>query len=151
MYFFICDPSVQFFVHLSFALLVSFLLLYIISVNCLFFSFFNFYCYSITVVCLFSPSLPPPQLNPPPSPTPPSPPDFVHVSFIILEKLSEYFAFYLIYAGFFIFTTFNFYVGMPVYIERISFFVISSITKHFVYVKKALLIQELDGQSHFLP
>ena len=32
--------------------------------------FFNFYCYSITVVCLFSPSLPPPRLNPPPSPTP---------------------------------------------------------------------------------
>ena len=55
----------------------------------LFFSFFKFifYCYSITVVCLFSPSLPPPQLNPPPSPTPTIPPDFVHVSFIIVPAI----------------------------------------------------------------
>ena len=38
--------------------------------------FKNFYCYSITVVWLFSPSLHPPQLNPPPSPTSTSPPRF---------------------------------------------------------------------------
>ena len=51
---------------------------------------FNFCCYSITVVCLFSPSLyptPPPQWNPPPSPTSTLPLDFVHVSFIVIPVI----------------------------------------------------------------
>ena len=42
-------------------------------------------CYSITVVCIFYPSLYPlPQPNPPPSPTSTLPLDFVHVSFIVV-------------------------------------------------------------------
>ena len=52
--------------------------------NVSFFIFYlNFYCYSITVVCLFSPSLTSPQPNPPPSPASTLPLDFVHVSFIV--------------------------------------------------------------------
>ena len=38
--------------------------------------FFNFYCYSITAVCLFSPSLHPTPAKPPPSPTLTIPPRF---------------------------------------------------------------------------
>ena len=45
--------------------------------------FLNFYCYSVTVVCLFSP----PQRNPPPSPTSTLPLDFVHVSFIVVPVI----------------------------------------------------------------
>ena len=51
------------------------------------FYFFNFYCYSVTVVCLFSPSLHPTQLNPPPSPTSTLPLGFVHVSFIVVPVI----------------------------------------------------------------
>ena len=38
--------------------------------------FFNFYCYSITVVCLFSPSLPPTPSEPTSLPHPHHPPRF---------------------------------------------------------------------------
>ena len=38
--------------------------------------FFNFYCYSITVVCLFSPSLPPTPAEPTSLPHPHHPPRF---------------------------------------------------------------------------
>ena len=47
----------------------------------------NFYCYSITVVCIFSPSLHPPQPNPPPIPASTLPLDFVHVSFIVVPVI----------------------------------------------------------------
>ena len=45
--------------------------------------FFNFYCYSITLVCLSPHPSTPPQPNPPPSPTSTLPLDFVHVSLIV--------------------------------------------------------------------
>ena len=53
------------------------------GLRCLFFLIFKkkFYCYSITVVCIFSLSL---HLNPPPSPASTLPLDFVHVSFIVV-------------------------------------------------------------------
>ena len=46
-----------------------------------FFKILIFYCYSITVVCLFSPSLHSTPAEPPSSPTSTLPLDFVHVSF----------------------------------------------------------------------
>ena len=46
--------------------------------------FKNFYCYSVTVVCLSPHPSTPPQLNPPPSPTSTLPLGFVHVSFIVV-------------------------------------------------------------------
>ena len=52
------------------------------------FSFFKlFYCCSITVVCIFSPTLPPqPQPNLPPSLGSTLPLGFVHVSFIVVPS-----------------------------------------------------------------
>ena len=47
------------------------------------FIFLNFYCYSITVVCLFSPSLHPT----PAEPTSTLPLGFVHVSFIVVPVI----------------------------------------------------------------
>ena len=44
----------------------------------------NFYCYSITVVCLFSPSLHPTTSEPTSLPQSPLSLDFVHVSFIVV-------------------------------------------------------------------
>ena len=50
--------------------------------------FFNFYCYSITVVCLFSRSpTTRTQLNLPLTPTSTLPLDFVHVSFIVVPVI----------------------------------------------------------------
>ena len=53
----------------------------------LFFLILIFYCYSITVVCLFSPSLHPTPANPPPSPISTLPLDFVHASFIVVPVI----------------------------------------------------------------
>ena len=53
----------------------------------LFFLILIFYCYSITVVCPFSPSLHPTPADPPPSPTSTLPLDFVHVSFIVVPVI----------------------------------------------------------------
>ena len=52
-----------------------------------FFLILIFYCYSITVVCLFSRSLHPTQAEPPPSPTSTLALDFVHVSFIVVPVI----------------------------------------------------------------
>ena len=50
-------------------------------INSFFLIFKNFY--SVTIVCIFSPSLHPTPAHPPPSPTSTLPLDFVHVSFIV--------------------------------------------------------------------
>ena len=47
---------------------------------------FNLYCYSVTVVCLFSPSLYPTPATPT---SLPPPLDFVHVSFIVVPVISS--------------------------------------------------------------
>ena len=53
-----------------------------------FFSIFKiFYCYSITVVCLFSPCLHPTPAEPTSSATSTLPLDFVHVSFIAVPVI----------------------------------------------------------------
>ena len=54
-----------------------------------FFIILIFYCYSITVACLFSPSLHPTPVEPPSLPTSTLPPDFVHVSFIVVPVISS--------------------------------------------------------------
>ena len=49
--------------------------------------FFNFYCYSITVVCIFSPSLHPTPAKPTSLPHLHTPLDFVHLSFIVVPVI----------------------------------------------------------------
>ena len=61
-----------------------FFFFFFLSVRGCFCFFFNFYCYSITVVYLFSPSLHPTPAKPTSLPTSTFPLDFVHVSFIIV-------------------------------------------------------------------
>ena len=81
------SPPSTFFSHI-----LLLFLLFLRSISFFFFFsvfkfFFNFYCYSITVVCLFSPSLHPTPAEPTSLLHLHPPPWFVHVSFIVVPVI----------------------------------------------------------------